>query len=258
VSVDAVQVWLIGADLPVPVLGELTALLDGDERRRCDAIRGDRSRRRFIAAHGAARLILAERLAAPPGEIRWRRGEHGKPEIARPRTGLRVNLSHSGDLVMVAVTDRRPVGVDVEELDRHLDAPRLAARYFTEVEARFVAEADTTAARVDRFARLWVRKEACVKAAGGRLLQGMTLAVASAGTAVLVRDPIGPLPGPHLVRDVPAPPGFRAAVALAGARPYRVTRHRWWPGAGSSGQPGHELGIRRPVLVRNTSSRLGR
>jgi 4'-phosphopantetheinyl transferase len=227
VTVDAVHVWLIGADLPASVLAELEVLLDDDERRRVGALRTEHARRRFVAAHGAARQIAGQWLGTPPERLRWRRGAHGKPELAAPWHGLRVSLSHSGDLALVAVTDRRPIGVDIQELTDRVDAPRLAARYFSDVEARFVAGVDRATRQTVRFARLWVRKEACVKAVGGRLLQGMRLPVANAGTRVLVHDPSGTLPGPFLVHDLPVPRGFRAAVALAGAHPYRIARHRW-------------------------------
>lgn len=197
------------------------ALLDDDERRRADALRSPRRRRRFIVAHGAVRVILGGCLAAPPAQLRWRRGRHGKPELAGAWTGRQVNLSHSGGLAMVAVSGRRPVGVDIQRLRSGLAPERLAARYYPEPEAGFVAAAARPVERADRFFRLWARKEACVKAVGGRLMQGMILPV----TGALVYDPTGALAGPLRVHDIPAPAGFRAAVALTGSHPFLVTRH---------------------------------
>ena len=215
-ALDTVYVWLIRTELPDPAVATLAKLLDGEEMQRAGAMPPDR-RRRFVSAHGAARLITGQHLGAPPEQLRWRRGPHGKPELAGEWQGVRVNLSHSGELALLAVTANRAVGVDVQEL-RRLDACRLAARFFPAAEARFVAAAPGPAGQVARFTRLWTRKEACVKAAGGRLLAGMALPV-HAGEVVL--------PGPYRVRDVPVPHGFRAALALAGGQPYRVLR-RWW------------------------------
>lgn len=229
VSADTVQVWLIGTDQPPSVRAELESLLDSEERRRAGAVRGDLARSRFVVAHGAVRLIVGDRLGQPAERVRWRRGVHGKPELAGPGPGLQVSLSHSGELALVAVTGRRPVGVDIQELAGHLDPVRLATRYFSDVEARFVARADRPARRVGRMVRLWVRKEACVKAVGARLLHGLPVPVAGAGGGGLVHDPTGRLPGRFRVRDLAVPRGFRAAVALAGAGPFRVTRHRWIP-----------------------------
>ena len=77
------------------------------------------------------------------------------------------------------------------------------------------------------FIRLWARKEACVKAAAGTLMQGMHLPAAG-GSPLRVARPGGPLPGPFLVTDLPVPDGYHAAVAVNGDEPYDVLC-RWWP-----------------------------
>ncbi|MFD0746824.1 4'-phosphopantetheinyl transferase superfamily protein [Phytohabitans flavus] len=90
----------------------------------------------------------------------------------------------------------------------------MSARYFPADEARHVAGSEQRAAA---FATLWARKEACVKATGGRLTQGLALPV-SAGPVVR---------GMYHVVDVPVPDGFAGAVALRGPEPIRVTT-AWW------------------------------
>lgn len=232
VAAQTVRVWLVGPQRSARVLARLEAVLDDEERRRADALLSARQRRRFVVAHGAARVILGRQLGVPPARLRWVRGPHGKPELAVP-AGPRVSLSHSGDLAVLAVCALRPVGVDIQRLPADLDAVAMSARYFTGPEASFVAAAERRAGQQARFARLWARKEACVKAGGGRLMQGMALPVHPAmrgrGRAggVLVRGTAEALPGPYLVRDIAAPDGFRAAVALEGTEAYRVIS-RWW------------------------------
>lgn len=67
--------------------------------------------------------------------------------------------------------------------------------------------------------------EACVKAVGARLTDGLSLPVAAAGP---VRAESGPLAGTcWFVRDVTGPPGYAAAVALAAEADF-TTRVRWW------------------------------
>ena len=84
--------------------------------------------------------------------------ERGKPRIE----GLEINLSHSGNLVICAVSEQ-PVGCDVEEVRK---APRgVAERYFSRAEQkylnRFVGE------QYDReFFRFWTMKESYVKMTG--------------------------------------------------------------------------------------------
>lgn len=232
VPVDTVRVWLIGPPRSARVLARLEGVLDDEERGRADGLLFEHQRRRFVVAHGTVRFILGRQLGVPPARLLWERGPHGKPELAVP-AGPRVSLSHSGELAVLAVSAVRPVGVDIQRLRADLDAVAMAARYFTGAETSFVAAAGRRATQLARFTRLWTRKEACVKAAGGRLMQGMAMPVHPAagdrghGGGVLVRGSADTLPGPYLVRDIPAPLGFRAAVALEGSGAYRVIP-RWW------------------------------
>lgn len=225
-TLDPVEVWLIDTDQPASVIADLAPLLDPRESRRAASIGQPRARDRYIAAHGASRCILGTRLGVSPTALQWRQGSHGKPELAGDWGGLQVNLSHSHELAMLAIAVRRPVGVDVQRLTPHLDAARLAARFFPEPEARAVASA-AGPERLERFTRLWVRKEACVKALGERLMRFIHLPVAGDGHTLLVRDPAGRVPQPLRVRDVAVPPGFHSAVAVTGAEPYDVAVHRW-------------------------------
>jgi 4'-phosphopantetheinyl transferase len=228
---DSVHVWLIRVDLPAAELGGLAAVLDPDERDRAARLALEGHRRRFIAAHGVARVIIGHRLGVPPATIGWRRGRHGKPELTGTPGTAQVNLSHSGDLAVLALTDGRRCGVDLQRLPDATQAVRLARRFFPAEETRAVASADTDAERVRRFGLLWTRKEACLKVTGGRLMPGLRLPVLATPDSqgrLLVHDGGGSLPGPYLVRDLPSPDGFLAAVALEGDRPFLVVRH-WWP-----------------------------
>ncbi|MCW6010588.1 4'-phosphopantetheinyl transferase superfamily protein [Micromonospora sp. CPCC 205371] len=207
------DVWLIPTNVPRARFAELAAVLDEHERRRADALIVLQRRMRYVAAHAAARVLIGRYLGVAPGSVTFTRGPHGKPEVA----GLRVNLSHSGDLAVLAVTTWRPVGVDVQRLLPQLDAPRMATRYFPAAEARYVAAADP----VSRFAELWARKEACVKAAGGRLVPGLAVTVHPGPDVVRHHG------RPYRLQDLPAPRGFRAAVALAGSEEFSVNQHRF-------------------------------
>jgi 4'-phosphopantetheinyl transferase len=186
-------------------------LLDAAEEQRYAGIRRPVEARRFVVAHGILRRIVAERLGTVDAlDVRWTYNANGKPGLVG--AALQVNLSHSGDLAMVAVTTRRPVGVDLQQILPALDVAAMAERFYPEAEARIVGDLP------DRFAELWVRKEALVKAAGDRLTRGLAVPVDGPSPRVVDHD------GPFRVTDVEAPTGFRAAVALAGAEPFTVRR----------------------------------
>jgi 4'-phosphopantetheinyl transferase len=218
--VDAVDVWLADALVPDDALPAMFALLDEQERHRHASIVHSIDRRRFVVAHAVTRRLVGAALDVPPHELRWAHNPNGKPSLAGSYTGVEVNLSHSGDLVMVAVSARRPVGVDLQRVMPSLDCAAMARRFYPPAEAAQVAGDGGH----ERFAELWARKESLVKAAGARLTRGLATPVAGAAPMVVEHD------GPFRIEDLAAPDGFRAAVALAGDAPFTVTQHVCEPG----------------------------
>jgi len=215
----AVHVWRILLARPA---GGWLALLDPAERSRATALPAGESRRRFVVCHASVRQILARYVGGAPGDLRFTTGRHGKPRLTARGPGF--SLSHSGDLAVLAVTPDRHIGIDIEVLRPRPAAAAIAARYFPHNEARLVAAA-TTKRQAAVFAMLWTRKEACVKAAGGRLVQGLCLPVGAANG--VVRDATGALGGPWTVRDLGVAPGYAGAVVIAGTDAPAITCYRW-------------------------------
>lgn len=113
--------------MPVP-RGELHvwhASLDSDrwpdpgglpaaERDRAAKLLSEGARRRWVAARWALRGVLGRYLELEPASIELRLGNRGKPMLAVPDAPLRFNLSHSGELALVAVAGECEVGIDVQ------------------------------------------------------------------------------------------------------------------------------------------------
>lgn len=212
---DLVRVWISAVDVAPDAAARCWGVLDDGERARAAAFLSPGDRQRFVIAHGALRILAGRALEASPAALRWTPGADGKPALTPPWAWLQTSLSHSGDMVAVALSAGRPVGVDIQHLVPGLDTAGLSARFFPPEEAAYVAAGRDAAARADRFAHLWARKEAVVKAFGGRLWPNLTMAV-HARDIVSSAEPAGS----HRVADVSAPAGFRAAVALTGAAPF--------------------------------------
>ncbi|MCX5071079.1 4'-phosphopantetheinyl transferase superfamily protein [Streptomyces sp. NBC_00513] len=211
------DLWL----LRVPAAGLPTAdldrsALDAGERARAAGFAHSLDRDRYTAAHLALRRVLSAYRGVPPAELRFLRepcpccdAPHGRPALAGP-DAPHFSLSHTGDLVLIAVAGR-PVGVDVEGVP----APHRAA---TVGEALHPAERSQIrgappSSRPAVFARLWARKEAYLKGLGTGLGRGPDL------------DYLGdPAPGAPArppgwtVQDLPAGPHHAAALALAQPR----------------------------------------
>ncbi|MGW1253818.1 4'-phosphopantetheinyl transferase family protein [Streptomyces sp. NPDC002513] len=220
---DHVEIWSVDLRPPGIDVREFAELLSDDERGRWRRIVDQEGRDRYAVAHGSVRLILASELDVSPDSLTWHRGIQGKPRLVGVADGLHTSLSHSDGLALLAVAGRE-VGVDVE---------RIAARWSRKPPVRFfpAAEAAAVAAvppaeRAALFVRLFTRKEACVKAAGGSLLpHGVQLH--TAGEAPLVVT--GPKNERWHVRDVPVAEGYGASVALAGPEEFDVRVRPWSP-----------------------------
>jgi 4'-phosphopantetheinyl transferase len=116
------------------------------------------------AQSAPVRSLLGAYLDQPGASVRIERGEHGKPRVADAR--LEFNLSHAGTALLLAVSRRIALGIDLESIRRKTrPAVELARRFFTSAEARAV-EALPPDRRQDTFLRLWCAKEAALKAHG--------------------------------------------------------------------------------------------
>jgi 4'-phosphopantetheinyl transferase len=212
-----VHVWLIRIGA-----GQAAALTE-EERARARSFAAAEHRRHFVSARGASRQILGAYLGRPPSDLTWCARPNGKPYLALPAGSpdLHFNVSHSGDLALLAVTSRHPVDVDVEQVQTGQDVPAAARRFFPPAEVDGLHAAPPQR-RGELYGRLWVRKEACVKAAGGRLGQGLALPVGTEPGTVAVRDSrAAGLGGPWTVADLPVPAGYAAAVAVEGLDHFR-------------------------------------
>lgn len=159
------HVWRATLAPDAETLAGLEATLDRDERARAQRFLVEHGQRRFAAARGFLRDVLARYTGRTPAALRFAYGARGKPTI---EGGPHFNLSHSGDVALLAVTAVAPVGVDVE-LVRHLpDFEPIAERFFARGERDSLRRAapDDYA---DAWYRCWTRKEAYIKATGDGL-----------------------------------------------------------------------------------------
>jgi 4'-phosphopantetheinyl transferase len=160
---NQVDVWIIRSDLPRDLMGRLEATLSSDERQRAARFHFQADRERFISAHGCLRDILGRYLHCEPPLLDFSTDSYGKPALRAHN--LEFNLSHSGDFVLVAVTQNRKVGVDVERIRQGISSHVIAQQYFSKSE---VAELQALPMehRVSAFFICWTRKEAYIKAQG--------------------------------------------------------------------------------------------
>jgi 4'-phosphopantetheinyl transferase len=187
-----------GAGSPAPA--DLLPLLDESEAERARRLSGSGGEARFVRARAAARVILGRLLEVAPREVPITADRHGKPALEGG--GICFSISHTEGLILVAVSEAGPVGVDVETVERRPPRPGLQRRALTDSELRAL-EALPPAARQGAFLQAWSRKEAYAKGVGrGIGLDFRTIEVGWDGPAV-TGEPAWevrslPLPQPHV------------------------------------------------------------
>jgi 4'-phosphopantetheinyl transferase len=226
-----VDVWYVDLTLGRGTVATLRARLAGDERARADRFKFEPDARRFIVTRSALRAVLGTYLAVEPGRLAFSYGPHGKPALEGAHASLQFNVSHSGELALIAAGWRRAVGVDVEQWRPLPDMAAIAARVFAPAERHTLAglaEAERSAA----FFRCWTRKEAFIKATGLGLAQPLDRFVVS----LAAHDPVGFLDidgdpvalARWTLHDLRVPAGYAGALVVEGA-PRAMRLRRWAP-----------------------------
>lgn len=216
VETGTTEVWLIDADALDP--DGLAPLLSPEEHHRAGAFKFRALARRYVAAHGALRHILARYLDADPAALAFARNPWGKPRLAdRP---LQFNLSHSGPWAALAVSGGE-VGIDIETMAA---APPLEVAPLvlssSERDQLQSAPADRQAAL---FYGIWTRKEALAKATGQGLSLDLTQITVCAGRFL----DVAAIPGGSTWHLAALPPVPGSLGAVATGRPDRVRAWRF-------------------------------
>jgi 4'-phosphopantetheinyl transferase len=206
-------------DASNPIVGDPFALLSADERDRLSRLRLDADRRRYGSAHGALRLLLGRYLGQDPRDLAFAAGAHGKPYLASA-PAIEFNLTHSGDLALIAVSSNRPVGVDVESLGRRtLDVPSLARRVLCPREHHWLSRIEQRS-RLHAFLQLWACKEAVSKAAGAGFSIGFARIETDPDVLFCARSqPLRAADGQWRLHVLEPGDGYVGALAVAVQRP---------------------------------------
>jgi 4'-phosphopantetheinyl transferase len=200
------------------------ALLAADDLTRRDRLTRPADRRRLTAAWAVARVLLGAAVGVPPARVRIDRtcpgcgAQHGKPRLLDD-PAVQFSVSHSGDVVVVAVHRGGAVGVDVEEIGRFGPAELdLLAGQVLAPEERGCLRAVPAGERAAAFTTYWVRKEAVVKLTGEGLTAAPDTVVVSPpheAPRLLVRRTADGGPAAVALHTLRPPAGFAAALAVA-------------------------------------------
>lgn len=158
-----VHVWHAMTTVAEDLRRGLFELLSARERERAARFKFPADRNRFIGSHGLVRLILARYAEVAPQDISFEIGAYGKPFL--PGSSLQFNVSDSGDMAAIALTQDRDIGIDVEHIRPGFAGEEIAERFFSSADVAAYRSLSPEE-REHAFFRIWTRKEAYIKAIG--------------------------------------------------------------------------------------------
>ena len=215
-----IHVWKASVAAYTPYERALGSLLEAGELERGMRFYFDSDRVRHVVSRGVLRTLAGHYLGKPPAALRFGLGPYGKPHLDGDNAGdLVFNLSHSGDVVLIALASSGRIGVDVEYWTQRRDAEgidRIAESVFSAAERaalRVLAPADRRAASF----MVWSRKEAYIKATGLGVSHGLDHFDVSAdiGEARLLADRRGAVDvGDWALYDLAPGHGYSGALAI--------------------------------------------
>ncbi len=213
-----VDVWRLSLNLLTDSVKSLESTLSADETKRAARFHFEVDKNRFIVAHGVLRRIVGRYLHNDPAELTFSVNDYGKPALVN--SALEFNLSHSGDSALIAITQGRKIGVDVERIRQGISSHVIAQQYFSKAE---VAELQSLPIeqRGSAFFTCWTRKEAYIKAQGLGLslpLESFDVSLAPGHPAILrATRPDEKESARWTLRSLDIDPNYAGAVAVEGA-----------------------------------------
>lgn len=158
-----VEVFQLALNLAAPLPEADWALLSEEERLRAQRFYKHDDKVRFVATRAALRLLLGARLHCCPQTLRFVTNPYGKPRLemgCSSPPGIYFNVSHSGGFALISLSERLPVGIDIERRDPQCDVVGLSWQTLSAFEQQLPDDQ-----RVDFF-ECWATKEAVLKALG--------------------------------------------------------------------------------------------
>lgn len=142
--------------------------LSAEEKQQEPRFYFARDRRRYLITRALVRSVLSRYAPVHPRDWTFSANEYGRPHIVAAQAGpapLLFNISHTHSLIVLGVTRRRALGVDVENHQAREVSLEIADRYFSPREVAALSTVPPHRQQY-RFFEYWTFKESYIKARG--------------------------------------------------------------------------------------------
>lgn len=172
-EIDSVHIWCADLRLVSPT-SKLASALSAEERARASRFNFSKDKHAYLAARAILRDILSRYVDCEAAKIGLNYGFYGKPFLSFHSSNVPIffNLSHASDLALYAVTRVGEIGIDHERIQAGLAWEDLASQCLAPDEFAAVRRLPQ-AQQPEAFFRCWTRMEACFKARGWGLAEGI-------------------------------------------------------------------------------------
>jgi 4'-phosphopantetheinyl transferase len=165
-----VHLWLAYYDAITDerLLADYRPLLNQDEKEQQARFYFAKDRLRYLVTRALVRTVLSRYESIGPGEWIFSTNAYGCPEIANEQVKeerLSFNISHTHSLIVLGVTRRRALGVDVENWRARDVSIDIADRFFAPAEVKALSGVPPHQQQY-RFFEYWTFKESYIKARG--------------------------------------------------------------------------------------------
>ena len=168
---DEIKIYILDYLTIINKMGCLKNNLTSQEISIANKFKFEKDKLRYIIARSFLRKILSNILGINPIDIIISTNKFGKPVLdLKTYSNIKFNLSHSGEIIIYAVSLSNEVGIDIEILDSTINHLEIAKNYFSSKETLFLENSKNQFEMTERFFRVWTRKEALLKAVGTGLL----------------------------------------------------------------------------------------
>ena len=166
-----IVVWMARISQAQDSLPDLQPCLDPRDRERVARFRFSEDRARFTLGRGLLRKCVGEYLHQQPETIVLAYTNRNRPVLAQDDS-IQFSISHTHDLVAVALTADARIGIDLEHIHPTPDLPELAERILSAQDLKTFQSLPRDEA-LTAFFRVWTRKEAYLKARGEGITEGL-------------------------------------------------------------------------------------
>ncbi|MCR4794376.1 MAG: 4'-phosphopantetheinyl transferase superfamily protein [Ruminococcus sp.] len=158
---DVIEIWYVDICKDIDIIKRSMYLINDAEKERYNRFLRDKDKLRYACGRIFTKMISAAYLGSKAEDILIYADKYYKPHIKEHSDILKYNISHSGDMVLLAFSSSGEIGIDIEQFDPCINESEICSAFHSE-EIKAMAVGDNKR----QFYRIWTAKEAYVKAVG--------------------------------------------------------------------------------------------